>query len=97
MSEEYPVEGTSDAISQQVLPLEVIDRSIGKKVRILMTSDKEFRGTLIGFDDFVNMVLEDVTVVTDSDNDADTKDEVVKKMLLNGGQVAMIIPDVVNA
>lgn len=96
MSEETAVEGISGTIPQQVLPLEVIDRSIGKKVRILMTSDKEFRGTLIGFDDYVNMVLEDVTVVTDN-NDKDEQDVIVKKMLLNGGQVAMIIPDVVNA
>ncbi|KAG5418235.1 hypothetical protein I9W82_003763 [Candida metapsilosis] len=95
MSEESTVEGTSGSIPQQVLPLEVIDRSIGKKVRILMTSDKEFHGTLIGFDDFVNMVLEDVTVVTDNEDEG--QNEAVKKMLLNGNQVAMIIPDVVNA
>ncbi|KAI5957045.1 hypothetical protein CANMA_004458 [Candida margitis] len=96
MSDETTVEGTSGTITQQVLPLEVIDRSIGKKIRILMTSDKEFRGTLIGFDDYVNMVLEDVTVVSE-DKGNSGNNEVVKKMLLNGGQVAMIIPDVVNA
>jgi U6 snRNA-associated Sm-like protein LSm5 len=26
-----------------------------------MKNDKEFSGTLLGFDDYVNMVLEDVT------------------------------------
>ncbi|KAI5954272.1 hypothetical protein KGF54_002047 [Candida jiufengensis] len=85
-----PVEGTTDSIPQQVLPLEVIDRSIGKKLRVLMTSDKEFYGTLIGFDDYVNMVLEDVEVISNNDDDK----QIVKKMLLNGGHIAMIVPDV---
>ncbi|ABN67672.1 predicted protein, partial [Scheffersomyces stipitis CBS 6054] len=71
-----------------VLPLEIIDKSIGHEIRVLMTNDKEFTGKLVGFDDFVNMVLEDVREI-----DSDVKsDKVIKKMLLNGGQVAMIIP-----
>lgn len=43
-----------------ILPLEIIDKSIGHKIQVLMTNDKEFKGTLIGFDDYVNMVLENV-------------------------------------
>ncbi|KAG7662189.1 uncharacterized protein J8A68_004317 [[Candida] subhashii] len=74
-----------------VLPLEIIDRSVGNKVRVLMTSDKEFYGTLIGFDDYVNMVLQDVI---ETDNTNGTSTTPVKKMLLNGGHIAMIIPDV---
>lgn len=69
-----------------VLPLEVIDKSIGKQVKVLLTTDKEFQGTLAGFDDFVNVVLENVTEI---DNDG-PKPEVIKRMLLNGGQIAMI-------
>lgn len=75
----------TESIPQTVLPLEIIDRSVGKRVRVLMTSDKEFYGKLIGFDDYVNMVLEDVT----EDGGAGP----IKKMLLNGGHIAMIIPD----
>ncbi|RLV94818.1 Oxidative stress response two-component system protein SSK1 [Spathaspora sp. JA1] len=74
-----------------ILPLEIIDKSVGNKVRVLMTSDKEFYGKLIGFDDYVNMVLEDVVEVG-GDN---INNEPGKKMLLNGGHVAMIIPDTV--
>ena len=40
---------------------ELIDRCIGSKIWIVMKGDKEFVGTLKGFDDYVNMVLEDVT------------------------------------
>lgn len=78
----------ADNDTQTVLPLEIIDKSIGHKIRVLMTNDKEFVGTLAGFDDFVNMVLENVTEV---DGDVQST-ELRKKMLLNGGQVAMIIP-----
>lgn len=71
-----------------ILPLEVIDRAIGKKITVLMTNDKEFSGTLIGFDDFVNMVMVDV----EEGDSSGKKGSVIKKMLLNGGHVSMIVP-----
>uniref|UniRef100_A0A8C8UBZ7 Sm domain-containing protein n=1 Tax=Peromyscus maniculatus bairdii TaxID=230844 RepID=A0A8C8UBZ7_PERMB len=46
----------------QFLPLELMDKYIGSRVDTVMESDKEVFGTFLGFDDFVNMVLEDVTV-----------------------------------
>ncbi|CAK7895310.1 U6 snRNA-associated Sm-like protein LSm5 [[Candida] anglica] len=73
-----------------ILPLEVLDRSIGKKIQVLMSNDKEFHGTLIGFDDFVNMVLENVQ---EFDN-ASPSGKTIKKMLLNGGQVSMLVPQI---
>ena len=48
-------------MASQLLPLELIDKCIGSKLHIVMKSDKELVGTLLGFDDFVNMVLENVT------------------------------------
>lgn len=72
-----------------VLPLEIIDKSVGKHVQVLLTNDKEFQGTLVGFDDFVNIVLENVS---EYDNDG-KKDGSIKRMLLNGGQIAMIAPE----
>lgn len=43
-------------------PLELVDKCIGSRIHIIMkSSDKEIVGTLLGFDDFVNVVLEDVT------------------------------------
>ena len=44
-----------------ILPLELIDKCIGSKMWVIMKGDKEIVGTLRGFDDYVNMVLEDVT------------------------------------
>ncbi|QQP55376.1 U6 snRNA-associated Sm-like protein LSm5, partial [Caligus rogercresseyi] len=39
----------------------MVDKAIGSRIHIIMKGDKEIVGTLLGFDDFVNMVLEDVT------------------------------------
>ena len=44
----------------QLLPLELVDKCIGSRIHVIMKSDKEIVGTLLGFDDYVNMVLEDV-------------------------------------
>ena len=40
---------------------ELIDKCIGSKMWVIMRGDKELVGTLRGFDDYVNMVLDDVT------------------------------------
>ncbi|KAF3993999.1 hypothetical protein FT663_00019 [Candidozyma haemuli var. vulneris] len=71
-----------------VLPLEVIDRAIGTDIKILLTNNKEFTGKLVGFDDFVNVVLEEATEI-DGDGNQGKK---IKRMLLNGSQIAMLSP-----
>ena len=38
------------------MPLELVDKCIGSRIHIIMRNDKEITGTLLGFDDFVNMV-----------------------------------------
>jgi len=55
-----------------------------------MKSEREFTGTLLGFDDYVNIVLEDVT-------EYETTPQGVKKTklaqtLLNGSNIAILIP-----
>ena len=44
-----------------LLPLELVDKCIGSPIWVLMKGDKEITGTLKGYDDYVNMVIEDVT------------------------------------
>ena len=41
-------------------PPELIDKCVNSRIWVIMKGDKEFAGTLLGFDDYVNMVLEDV-------------------------------------
>lgn len=36
---------------------ELVDKCIGSRIHIIMKSDKEIVGTLLGFDDFVNILL----------------------------------------
>ena len=45
-------------------PLALIDAAVGDQLHIIMKGDKELVGTLRGFDNYVNMVLENVTEYT---------------------------------
>jgi len=77
-------------MATQILPLELIDRCIGSRIWVVMKNDREFTGTLLGFDDFVNMVLKDVT-------EYETTAEGWKKTqlahtLLNGNNICLLVP-----
>lgn len=74
----------------QLLPLELVDKCIGSRIHIIMRNDKEIVGTLLGFDDFVNMVLEDVTEYEQtSEGRRVTK---LDQILLNGNNITMLVP-----
>ncbi|CAH3152398.1 unnamed protein product [Pocillopora meandrina] len=76
--------------SQLILPLELIDKCIGSRIHIVMKSDKEIVGVLLGFDDYVNIVLEDVTVFESTpEGRRMTK---LDQILLNGNNITMLIP-----
>ncbi|CAG7728045.1 unnamed protein product [Allacma fusca] len=73
-----------------LLPLELVDKCIGSRIHIIMKNDKELVGTLLGFDDYVNMVLEDVTEYEyTSEGRRITK---LEQILLNGNNITMLIP-----
>ncbi|KAB8304977.1 hypothetical protein EYC80_004290 [Monilinia laxa] len=82
-----PLPNKSSKMASQLLPLELIDKCVGSKIWVVMKGDKEFTGTLTGFDDYVNMVLEDVIEFDYSGNQ--TK---LPKILLNGNGIAMLVP-----
>ncbi|CCE63067.1 hypothetical protein TPHA_0D04330 [Tetrapisispora phaffii CBS 4417] len=76
-----------------LLPLEIIDKTINQNVWIILQSNREFTGTLIGFDDFVNVIIEDAVEYITRNNDDD--DIVMKhhgRMLLSGNNIAMLVP-----
>ena len=75
----------------QILPLELIDKCIGSKLWVVMKGDKEFVGTLSGFDTFVNMVLTDVTEFERAPDGA-LAELHYESILLNGNNVALLIP-----
>jgi len=78
------------ASPSQLLPLELVDKCIGSKIHIIMKNDKEIVGILLGFDDFVNMVLEDVTEFESTpEGRRVTK---LDRILLNGNNITMLVP-----
>ncbi|TEB04006.1 like-Sm ribonucleo protein [Coprinellus micaceus] len=77
-------------MASQILPLELIDRCIGSKIYVVMKSEREFSGTLLGFDDFVNMVLEDVTEYENTPQGRNSTK--LAQTLLNGNNICMLIP-----
>ncbi|XP_048193874.1 U6 snRNA-associated Sm-like protein LSm5 [Perognathus longimembris pacificus] len=74
----------------QLLPLERVDKCIGSRIHIMMKSEKEIVGTLLGFDNFVNMVLEAITEfeITPEGRRITKLD----KILLNGNSITMLVP-----
>ena len=46
---------------EQVLPLELVQKCVDSEVFVIMKDHREFKGVLKGFDDFINIVLSDVT------------------------------------
>lgn len=69
---------------------ELVDKCIGSRIHIIMKNDKEMVGTLLGFDDFVNMLLEDVTEVENTpEGRRITK---LDQILLNGNNITMLVP-----
>ncbi|QID84681.1 RNA-binding protein lsm5 [Saccharomyces pastorianus] len=79
----------------EILPLEVIDKTINQRVLIVLQSNREFEGTLVGFDDFVNVILEDA-VEWLIDPEDETKNKKVMqhhgRMLLSGNNIAILVP-----
>ncbi|CAG0915795.1 unnamed protein product [Notodromas monacha] len=73
-----------------LLPLELVDKCIGSRIHIIMRNDREIVGTLLGFDDFVNMVLEDVLEYeTTAEGRRINK---LDQVLLNGNNITMLVP-----
>ena len=75
----------------KLLPLELIDKCIGSRLWIVMKGDKELVGILRGFDNYVNMVLEDVTEY-EIMSDGTRKLHKLDSILLNGKDVCLLIP-----
>lgn len=71
-----------------VFTKELVDKCIGSRIHIIMKNDKEMVGTLLGFDDFVNMLLDDVTEYENTpEGRRITK---LDQILLNGNNITMV-------
>ncbi|TFY69383.1 hypothetical protein EVG20_g3182 [Dentipellis fragilis] len=86
---EHKPHGVPDSSARAEL-VELIDRCIGSRIWVVMKNEREFTGTLLGFDDFVNMVLEDV--VEYEITPKGRKKTKLAQTLLNGNNICMLIP-----
>ncbi|KAL1405391.1 RNA-binding protein lsm5 [Vanrija albida] len=77
-------------MASTILPLELVDRCIGSPIHVVMKNEREFTGTLMGFDDYVNMVLKDVKEYEVTP--AGIVETDLGQTLLNGNNIAMLIP-----
>ncbi len=66
---------------------QVLEESLGKTVLIRLRSGKSLRGKLLGFDQHLNLVLEEAEDLTDSE---DTKK--LGLIIVRGDNVVMISP-----
>jgi small nuclear ribonucleoprotein len=69
-----------------VMPLNVLEKSINKRISLLLKDNRILEGKLMGYDDYMNMVLEDAE---------ETKDELVRRIgtvVLRGNNVVTIVP-----
>ena len=68
------------------MPINILERGMNKKMSLLLKDGRVLEGILKGFDEYMNMVLEDTM---------ETKDGMVKKMgkvILRGNNVVTIQP-----
>ncbi|NWT04371.1 LSM5 protein, partial [Mionectes macconnelli] len=73
----------------QLLPLELVDKCIGSRIHIVMKSDKEIVGTLLGFDDFVSILQGCTLLEITPEGRRITK---LDQILLNGNNITMLVP-----
>ncbi|KAF7458132.1 putative small nuclear ribonucleoprotein E [Cryptosporidium felis] len=94
--------GGTQKTGNAILPLALIDKCIGSKIYVVMKGDREFSGVLRGFDEYVNMVLDDVQEYgfkADGEESADGRKRLkrvlinrLETILLSGNNVAMLVP-----
>ncbi len=69
-----------------VQPLQILEKSLNKKISLILKDDRVLLGTLVGYDDYMNMVLEDTE---------ETQGEQVRRVgtvILRGNNVVTIAP-----
>ncbi|KAA6401586.1 MAG: putative U6 snRNA-associated Sm protein LSm5 [Streblomastix strix] len=78
--------------STKTLPLELVERCRGQRLQILMRGEKEIEGTLTAFDDFLNMVLDNVKEIDRLPN-GEIRTKEIDQVLLNGTNIAIMVPE----
>ncbi len=70
-----------------VLPLSILEKSLNRKVSLLLKDSRILKGILVGYDDYMNMVLEGTE---------ETQGDQVRRIgtvILRGNNVVTIVPE----
>ncbi|RQG91291.1 Like-Sm ribonucleoprotein core [Natrarchaeobius halalkaliphilus] len=71
-------------------PLDVLEASLGDRVTVRLKSDEEYVGDLAGYDQHMNLVLEEATISADGGGDGDAPVE--DTTIIRGDNVVSITP-----
>ena len=77
-----------------ITPIELLSRTIGKSVWLITRDNKEYSGKLLGFDEYVNVVLEDAIEYEQLQGEELWlfSEEKIGTVLLSGNSVEIIVP-----
>ncbi len=68
------------------VPLNVLEKNVNRKVSLLLKDGRMLEGKMTGFDEYMNMIIEDTE---------ETKDEQVRRLgtvILRGNNIVTIVP-----
>ena len=68
------------------LPLNVLEKSLNKKLSLLLKDGRILEGKLVGFDDYMNMVLED------TEEEKEDNQRRLGTVILRGNNIITISP-----
>ncbi|QSW99617.1 LSM domain-containing protein [Haloterrigena alkaliphila] len=71
-------------------PLDVLEASLGERVTVRLKSGDEYVGDLAGYDQHMNLVLEDVTIPLEGELEDETPVE--DTTIIRGDNVVSITP-----
>ncbi|KAG7231307.1 hypothetical protein INR49_012145, partial [Caranx melampygus] len=72
--------------------VELVDKCIGSRIHIVMKTDKEIVGTLLGFDDFLFVELTSYCPCSSEITPEGRRITKLDQILLNGNNITMLIP-----
>ncbi|MEM3444429.1 MAG: LSM domain-containing protein [Thermoplasmata archaeon] len=69
-----------------VMPLNILEKTMNKRVALLLKDNRIIEGKLIGYDEYMNMVLED----TEENNQGNVRK--LGTIILRGNNIVTIMP-----
>jgi small nuclear ribonucleoprotein (snRNP)-like protein len=74
-----------------IKPEKLLNQTLNKKVRIVLRNGNEYRGVLRGFDEFMNLTLEETKLL--SPDEEKGTEQMIGPMVIKGYDTVLIIPE----